>query len=128
MIKGVAVSLLLFLQSITFTVPTEPVTINLSGYVQKVCNGSLTLGIASIPAGGQAKLVTAVCPTLQISDVISVTTNVNIFTVAGYLPNSNGILTISVFPTAGQINVAVANNTSKAIIPAPLTLNYKVTR
>jgi hypothetical protein len=108
------ISLLLFIQTVQITIPSQQVAVPIPNYVQNVCSGSLTLGTAPIPSGGQATIVTANCPTL--------------LTVVGYVPSTNGILTINVFPTAGQVNVAVANNTGKAIIPALLTLNYKVTR
>jgi hypothetical protein len=122
------ISLLLFIQTVQITIPSQQVAVPIPNYVQNVCSGSLTLGTAPIPSGGQATIVTANCPTLLTTDVISASSNVNIFTVVGYVPSTNGILTINVFPTAGQVNVAVANNTGKAIIPALLTLNYKVTR
>lgn len=100
----------------------------LSALTRTICSGTIALGTGAITTASAASTVTATCTGLASTDVIQLTSNVNIFGVTGYAPSASGILTISDFPTTNTINVVVVNNTAGTITPGALTLNYRVTR
>jgi hypothetical protein len=101
---------------------------NLGSLTQTICSGTVALGTGAISSGAKATAVTATCTGLASTDIITLTSNVELFGVTGYVPSASGMLTISGWPTTNTINVDVANNTASSVTPGALTLNYRVTR
>jgi len=60
--------------------------------------------------------------------VVMFTPNGSIKALTGFVPSTNGGLTIAAYPTAGNMNFDVCNWTSAAITPGQLQLNWRVTR
>jgi len=48
--------------------------------------------------------------------------------VTGYVPSTGGMLTIIPYPTSGNVNFRICNNTSASVTPGAITLNWHVTR
>jgi hypothetical protein len=46
----------------------------------------------------------------------------------GYSPSSSGMLTIVKYPTSGNVNFKVCNNTANSVTPGAATLNWRVVR
>jgi hypothetical protein len=99
-----------------------------SGGPTKICSGTIALGTSAIASGTKATTVTATCTGLLSTDIVTVTPNSELMSITGYIPSTNGMLTISLWPTANTINVDVANNTSASVTPGAVTLNYEVIR
>jgi hypothetical protein len=91
----------------------------------KICSQvTLTMPTGSIPSASTSTAATATCTGLTTSDTISCTPTVNILTVTGFTPSTNGILTIgSPWPTSNTINIMYENNTANPIVPGAVTLN-----
>ena len=62
------------------------------------------------------------------TDIINWTFNADPTSTTGYTPSANGMLTIISYPTTDHVNFKVCNNTSGAITPGAITLNWKVQR
>jgi hypothetical protein len=48
--------------------------------------------------------------------------------VTGYSPTTTGMLSIIGYPTSGNVNWRVCNNTAASITPGAITLNWRVVR
>jgi hypothetical protein len=48
--------------------------------------------------------------------------------VTGYKPTTGGMLTIIAYPSSGNVNFKVCNNTAASITPGAITLNWYVHR
>jgi hypothetical protein len=48
--------------------------------------------------------------------------------VTGYVPSTSGGLSITAYPTSGNVNFDVCNWTSSSIIPGAVTINWSVRR
>ena len=62
------------------------------------------------------------------TDTIIANFNANPVSTVGYQPLATGMLTIVSWPTAGGVSFDVCNNTSGAITPGAITLNWRVVR
>ena len=62
------------------------------------------------------------------TDVVSASFNGDPTAVTGYVPLTSGMLTIIGYPTSGNVNFKVCNNTSASITPGAITLNFRVDR
>lgn len=98
-----------------------------------VASGALALATSSI-SSGTCQAVTAgsvnsvAAAGVLTSDVISFTPNGSIKAVTGYAPGTNGGLTITAYPTAGDVNFDVCNWTASSVTPGAVTLNWRVER
>ena len=62
------------------------------------------------------------------TDVVHAGFNGDPTAVTGYIPATAGMLSIFVYPTAGNVNFKVCNNTGSSITPGAVTLNWRVVR
>lgn len=93
-----------------------------------IASGTSALGTSEIAAGDHATVVTTTATGTLTTDVISWNFNADPHGVTGYAPSTNGGLFIYAYPTAGNVNFLVVNNTAAAITPGAITLNWKVLR
>src|SRR6266404_3441446 len=102
-----------------------------------VVNASTTLTIASgAKALATGAISSATCTSAQTAtatgtlttDTIIATFNADTTGVTGYIPSTNGMLVIFVYPTADTFNAKVCNNTTASITPGAVTLNWRVVR
>lgn len=98
------------------------------GSTNTICSGTINLGTSAIASGAAASTVTATCTGLASTDNIQLDFNGNPLSVTGFIPSSNGMLTIIKWPTTNTINVSVVNNTGASVTPGAVTLNYRVVR
>ena len=102
----------------------------IGGGLSKICSGTITLS-GTLTSGSTASVGTATCTGLASTDIIIATFNGNIFTVGGFIPSTNGVLAVSLVPSANTITVNAENNTtlSQTIGTSPAAiLNYLVIR
>lgn len=96
---------------------------------QTIASGTATMGTAAVAPGPPcATVVTVSAPNVAATDTLTYTPNTDPTAVTGYAPSSSGSLYIWAYPTSGNVNFKVCNNTAGSITPAALTLNWKVTR
>lgn len=93
-----------------------------------ICSGTVTLGTGALSTATKGNGSTSACSGLATTDAITNTANAEIFTLTGFTPSANGILTISCWPTANTVNCEEENNTAGTITPAAVTVNYRVVR
>jgi hypothetical protein len=94
------------------------------GGLTVVASGTATMGTAAIASGTCAAPVTVSAASVVTTNVISAAPNTDPTIVTGYIPSVGGSLYIELYPTAGNVNFKVCNNTSGSITPAALTLNW----
>jgi hypothetical protein len=117
------------LASPTFTgTVTIPSGASISGYAKTICSGTLSLGTSPIASGAAATTVTGTCTGLATTDVIGWGFNGDPTSTLGYEPATTGMLTIISYPTSGNVNFKVVNNTASSITPGAITLNFCVHR
>jgi len=105
------------------TIPSGGVTLT-----QTIASGAVSLGTGSISSGTCASLVTATAANVASTDVVMAGFNGDPTSTTGYVPTTSGMLTIIAYPTSGNVNFKVCNNTGTAITPGSVTLNWRVTR
>ncbi|MGD0500046.1 MAG: hypothetical protein ABSC23_16600 [Bryobacteraceae bacterium] len=93
-----------------------------------VASGTAALGTGAISSGACAAAVTVSASGVSTTDVIQASFNGDPTAIVGYVPSTSGMLTIIPYPTAGNVNFKVCNNSSAAITPGSITLNWRVTR
>jgi hypothetical protein len=93
-----------------------------------VASGTSALGTSAISSGACATVVTTAATGTATTDVISASFNGDPTGVTGYVPLSSGMLTIISYPTSGNVNFKVCNNTAGSITPGAITLNWRVAR
>ena len=84
------------------------------------------LGTSEIASGACASAVTVSVTGVATTDVIDWGFNGDPTSTTGYSPSANGMLTIIAYPTSGNVNFKVCNNTAGAVTPGAVTLNFKV--
>ena len=89
-------------------------------------SGTAALGTSAISSGTCATVVTVAASGVVTTDVINSSFNSDPTGVTGYAPTTNGMLTIIPYPTSGNVNFKVCNNTSASITPGAITLNWRV--
>lgn len=99
-----------------------------AGCVSNIAAGFQPLPTASILSGACATTVTVAAAGVITSDVVTASFNSNPTGTTGYMPSTNGMLTIITFPTADAVNFSVCNNTLADITPGAVTINWKVVR
>lgn len=90
--------------------------------------GTAALGTGAISSGTCATVVTSAATGVATTDVIEASFNGDPTGVTGYTPSANGMLTIIAYPTSGNVNFKVCNNTASSITPGAITLNWRVAR
>jgi hypothetical protein len=106
------------------TFPTTSATIT-----QTIASGTLALNQTAIGSGACSAAQTAAAAGVATTDTIQIGFNGDPTGTTGYIPATAGMLTIIPYPTAGNINVKVCNNSSASITPgAVVTLNWRVVR
>lgn len=109
--------------SSTYTFPSASATIT-----QTIASGTSAMGTGAISSGTCATVVTTSASGVTTADTIHATPTVDPTGVTGYAPSASGSLYIQAYPTAGDVNFKVCNNTSGSITPSALTLNWRVVR
>jgi hypothetical protein len=116
------------LQLCTAVTGTTCTTWSSSGGTQTIASGTAALGTSSIASGTCASTVTVTATGVATTDNIMADFNASPLSTVGYSPSASGMLTIIKWPTAGNVNFAVCNNTGAAIVPGAVTLNWRVVR
>ena len=93
-----------------------------------VASGTSAMGTSAISSGACATAVTTTATGTLTTDTIIATPNADPTGVTGYAVSNSGSLYIQAYPTSGNVNFKVCNNTSGSITPSALTLNWKVIR
>jgi hypothetical protein len=107
----------------TMTFPTTTATLT-----QTVASGALALTTTAIGSAACSAAQTATATGTATTDAIIVSFNGDPTAVTGYIPSTNGMLTIIPYPTLNNVNFKVCNNTSASITPGAITLNWRVVR
>ena len=97
-------------------------------YASLIAAGTSALGTGAIGSGACASAVTTTATGTATTDAIIVSFNADPTAVTGYAPTTNGMLTIIPYPTSGNVNFKVCNNTGASITPGAITLNWRVVR
>lgn len=95
---------------------------------QTISSGTAAMGTSAISSGACASTVTVSATGVATTDVIVYTPSTNPQSSTGYAASASGSLYIWAYPTSGNVNFEVCNNTSGSITPAALTLNWRVAR
>jgi len=98
------------------------------GSTVRIASGTATLGTSAIGSAACATAVTVAAAGVATTDVVSASFNGDPTAVTGYVPLTSGMLTIIGYPTSGNVNFKVCNNTSASITPGAITLNFRVDR
>ena len=106
----------------TYTFPNANATM---AYV--VASGASALNTSAISSASH-NLTTVSATGVLTTDTILATVNGSIIAITGYVPATAGMLSIYAYPTADNVNFDVINNTSGAITPGAVTVNWKVIR
>jgi hypothetical protein len=95
---------------------------------QTIGSGVTALGTGSISSATCASVVAVAASGVTTTDVVGWSFNVDPTAMVGYQPSTSGMLTIISYPTSGNANFKVCNNTSASITPGAVSLNWRVTR
>lgn len=98
------------------------------GVSSTIASGASAMGTGVISSGTCATAVTTSAPGIATTDAIAATFNGDPTAVTGYIPSTNGMLTIIAYPTANNVNFKVCNNTSASVTPGAVTINWRVVR
>lgn len=96
--------------------------------VKYIAASTATLGTSAIASGACATAVTVAGSGIATTDVIDWGFNADPTSTTGYAPSTSGMLTIIAYPTSGNANFKVCNNTAASITPSAVTLNWRVRR
>lgn len=113
---------------------TSPVSISAAGAIActtctvTIANGTSALATGAITSGTCATVVTTTATGTATTDNIMADFNADPTSTTGYAPSSSGMLTIIKYPTSGNVNFKVCNNTTSSITPGAVTLNWRVVR
>lgn len=108
--------------------PTNVACADVTGSTCTVASGTAALGTSAIASGACAAAVIVSAPNVATTDTVTASFNADPTAVTGYIPATTGMLTIVGYPTAGNVNWKVCNNTSASITPGAITLNWRVVR
>jgi len=99
-----------------------------TGSAVTIASGTATLGTSAIASGTCDKAVTVAASGVVTTDNIEADFGADPTWTTGYAPSSSGMLTIIKYPTFGNVNFKVCNNTANGITPGHVTLNWRVVR
>lgn len=105
--------------------------VNLSaagGLTSTIAAGTSALGTGAISSATCATVVTTAATNTATTDVVLAGFNGDPTAVTGYVPLTAGMLTIIAYPSSGNVNFKVCNNTNASITPGAITLNWRVLR
>jgi hypothetical protein len=97
-----------------------------TGSTQTIASGTAALGTSAIASNTCASAVTVTAAGVQTTDNLMADFNSDPTAITGYVPGA--MLTIVKFPTSGNVNFRVCNNTGSSITPNAVTLNWRVVR
>lgn len=92
-----------------------------------IASGATALGVVQIADGACAALITVAAAGVLTTDVIDWCFNATPVGKTGYAPSA-AALSVTLFPTAGNINILVCNKTGAAVTPSAMSVNWKVAR
>lgn len=98
------------------------------GVASTIASGTSAMGTGAISSATCATVVTTTATNTATTDVVMASFNSDPTAVTGYVPLTTGMLTIIAYPTSGNVNFKVCNNTSSSITPGAITLNWRVLR
>jgi hypothetical protein len=113
---------------------TSPIGIAATGAIScstctvTIASGTATLATSPISSGACASAVTVSGSGIATTDDIIADFSADPTSTTGYSPSANGMLTIIKYPTSGNVNFKVCNNTAGSITPGAATLNWRVVR
>lgn len=110
------------------TISSAAGVISVINGTQTIASGTATLGTSAIASGASASVVTVAAAGVLTTDNIQADFNADPTGTTGYAPSANGMLTIVKYPTSGNVNFKVVNNTAASITPGAITLNWRVCR
>lgn len=90
--------------------------------------GTSAMGTGAITSATCATVVTTTATGVLTTDIVTASFNGDPHAVTGYIPSTAGMLTIIAYPSAGNVNFLVCNNTSSSVTPGAITLNWRVAR
>lgn len=93
-----------------------------------IASGDIALATAEIASGACTSAQTDTATGTATTDTITWVFAADPTATTGYSASANGMLTIIVYPTSNTVNFKVCNNTSAAITPGAVTLNWRVVR
>jgi hypothetical protein len=95
---------------------------------ETIASGTVSLGTSAIASASCASAVTATASGVVTTDTIQASFSGDPTSTTGYIPLTTGMLTIITYPTSGNVNFKVCNNTGSSITPGAVTLNWRVVR
>jgi hypothetical protein len=98
------------------------------GVSSTIASGTSALGTGAISSATCATVVTTTATNAATTDVIWWGFNGDPTGVTGYAAATAGMLTIIAYPSSGNVNFKVCNNTAGSITPGAITLNWRVIR
>lgn len=98
------------------------------GLTSTIASGTSALGTGAISSATCATVVTTTATNTATTDAILWGFNGDPTAVTGYVPLVAGMLTIIAYPSSGNVNFKVCNNTSGSVTPGAITLNWRVVR
>jgi hypothetical protein len=98
------------------------------GITSTIASGTAALGTGAISSATCATVVTVSAANVATTDTLMASFNGDPTAVTGYIPATAGMLTIIAYPTSGNVNFKVCNNTTSSITPGATTLNWRVVR
>lgn len=97
--------------------------------IGSVASGSVALGTNAIASTACDTTAVGISASgVKSTDRLTVTANADISGVTGYVPSTNGILTVYTWPGTNTVNIKVCNSTSSSITPGAVTVNWGVSR
>lgn len=94
----------------------------------RIAQGTSALGTGAISSATCATVVTTTATGTATTDVVNWGFNGDPTGVTGYAPATAGMLIIVAYPSSGNVNFKVCNNTTSSITPGAITLNWIVVR
>jgi hypothetical protein len=120
---GVAVS-----TSSAWTTPLAVPVNSLTQLTATVFHGTAVMPTAAIASATNSSIVIVSASGVLTTDIVRAGFNGNPTGIVGFVPSTNGTLSVYCWPTAGNINCMYQNNTAAWITPDAVTLNVEVTR
>lgn len=93
-----------------------------------IAKGTSAMGTGAISSATCATVVTTTATGAATTDTVNASFNGDPTAVTGYVPLTTGMLTIIAYPSSGNVNFKVCNNTSSSITPGAITLNWIIMR
>ena len=92
--------------------------------ITSFCHGTTTISSTTIASAGTLTATPVTCTGLAAGDNIALDFNSDPTGIVGFQPSTSGMLTIIKWPSSGQINIKIVNNTSAPITMGTIILDY----